>query len=253
MRRSEAWHEKLYDDLLLDWTIDSPRLHSAGKAEAKLLVRALKLRRGDRILDVPCGTGRHAVAFAKAGLRVTGIDLNRDCLRRARKNARGLEVRFKRGNIASLRAERGLYDAVVNLFTSFGYFGTDGKNEQVMRGLVAALKPGGRIVIHVVNGDFVRKSFAPVKHAEHDGKLVTEFRSVDAQKKFISTYVVFMDKKTLVARGFFFRLRLYSKSEMVRLMKRCGLKQIKVLGDFKGAQFNERRSIRPIYIGTKYE
>lgn len=251
MARSEAWHEKLYDDLLLEWTIDSPRLRSAAKSEAKFLTQELKLRRGDRILDVPCGTGRHVAHFAKAGMRVTGIDLNPDCVRRARENTRGLLVRLKRGNLANLRSERGRYDAVVNLFTSFGYFGTDAKNERVLRGMVATLKQGGRIAINVVNGDFVRRSFTPVKNNESDGKLITEFRSFDARKKFISTHAVFMDKKTLVARGLFFRLRLYSKPEMFRLMKKCGLKQIRVLGDFRGTRFSARKSLRPIYIGTK--
>ena len=55
------------------------------QAEAAFMISALRLKPGARILDVPCGPGRHSIAFAKAGFHATGIDFNANAIGQARK------------------------------------------------------------------------------------------------------------------------------------------------------------------------
>jgi SAM-dependent methyltransferase len=111
--------------------------------EADLIVRLLDLGPGARVLDIPCGYGRIAERLAEFGCDVVGVDHNR----------RFLEVAQQRGGLVDYRladmrqfAPDAEFDAIVNWFTSFGYF-----DEAVDRAILAtwrrALKPGGKLII----------------------------------------------------------------------------------------------------------
>jgi ubiquinone/menaquinone biosynthesis C-methylase UbiE len=146
MKPNDRWHKGMYDHWFASTTIGSSKFRKLAKKEASFLVSTLGLKRGQHILDVPCGTGRHSAIFARHGLAVTGIDINEPCLKLARKACRGKSVTLRNGDMSKLSRYCGQFDAVANLFTSFGYFQTDQKNEQVLRELISTLKPGGQMV-----------------------------------------------------------------------------------------------------------
>ncbi len=151
MKTNDSWHRNMYDDRFAEKTIDAPHSHDLAAKEVSFLSRVLSLKSGAKILGIPCETGRHAVLFAKSGFTVTGIDINPDCLKRARRDQRKTTVDFRHGDMSYLRQLRGKFDAVVNLFSSFGYFSTDQRNKAVLQELISNLKPGGLIAIHLVN------------------------------------------------------------------------------------------------------
>ncbi len=93
--------------------------------EVEGLERILHLRKASRILDLACGAGRHAIELARRGYQVTGYDLSEDLVRRARADAKRAKVKvsFVRGDMRELDF-RGRFDAVINMFSSFGYFGS---------------------------------------------------------------------------------------------------------------------------------
>lgn len=126
--------------------------------EVDFLVEELGLREGDRVLDVGCGTGRHAVELAKRGFAVTGIDLSRGMLREAERHAEeeAVSVRFLHGD-ATADLPEGPFDAAVSLCEgAFGLLGRgDDPVEQplsILRGMSAALGEGGGLVVTVLNG-----------------------------------------------------------------------------------------------------
>src|SRR3954451_14024213 len=93
------------------------------RREVARLMDVLGLSSGARILDVPCGQGRHAHLLAEAGFDVDGRDYSRDLLAIARRRGTGPRLRYVRGDRLALPARwTGRFDAVVNLFTSFGFF-----------------------------------------------------------------------------------------------------------------------------------
>ncbi len=153
--------------------------------------------------------------------------------------------------MAQLSSHRGKYDAVFNLFSSFGYFATDQKNEQVLRELVSTVKPGGKIAIHLINRDWLMKVFRPVDWREEDGKFILEARRYDPETHYIEAQMVVVDRRTSKAKTYHHRMRLYSKPEIVAMMKRCGLKKICVYGDFDGGLYKKFESTHPIYVGEK--
>lgn len=111
-----------------------------------------------RVLDVACGTGRHSVGLARLGYAVTGADLSPSYLALARRRARrsGAKVAFVRCDMRCLGLS-GRFDAVINLWTSFGYFATPAQDIAALRSMRAALAPGGRLILEIVDGDHVRE------------------------------------------------------------------------------------------------
>lgn len=251
MKTNDSWHRTMYDDHFAATTIDSPRFHDLADAEVRFLSKTLKLRNGAALLDVPCGTGRHSVLFARNGFKVTGVDINSDCLKRAKENRGKAKVDFRQGDMANLRSFKGKFDAVVNLFTSFGYFSTDQKNKAVLRELISTLKPGGKIALQLVNRDWLMKAYRPVDWRSSDGTFTLEARRYDPKTKYNEAQRIVMDESTGRAKRYFHQTRLYSKPEMVALMRECGLRKVRVYGDHTGAEFSKYKSSHPIYLGEK--
>jgi SAM-dependent methyltransferase len=115
------------------------------RRQVAFVTRALRLRAGSRVLDVPCGFGRHARLLARRGMRVVGVDRSPAMLAEARRHGPQPGLTFVRADMRRL-AYACEFDAVLNLYTSFGYF-SPRENLDVLRRMARALKPGGRILV----------------------------------------------------------------------------------------------------------
>ncbi len=248
---TDAWHRHIYDDWYTSATIDSADFHKLAEREVAFLVKMLKLRANAKILDVPCGTGRHTALLARRGFAVTGVDISETCLQKAMGHCRDYPVELRQGDMADLAAFRGKFDVVLNLFTSFGYFSTDAKNMRVMHELINALKPGGQLVLHLVNRDWFLRNADPVKWRDENGTFLMEGYRFDKKTNYNEVQTVFIDERTDSARRYNYRLRLYDKKEVVALMQSCGLEHIRVFGDCAGGRFLKYESSHPLYIGHK--
>lgn len=115
---------------------------------------------GSRILDVPCGQGRHAHLLAEAGFDVDGFDYSRELLAVARKRGTGPHLRYTRGDMRKLPARwTRRFDAVLNLFTSFGFFTHPADDATVIREFARVLRPGGLLIWHGGSRDGVMARF----------------------------------------------------------------------------------------------
>src|SRR5215470_12790642 len=111
--------------------------------QAARLVRHAKVKTGDRVLDVGCGTGVAAITAARAGAEVTGLDLTLELLQRARENARisQIEVEFHEGDAESLPFADDSFDVVLS---QFGHIFAP-RPEVAIAEMLRVLKPGGTI------------------------------------------------------------------------------------------------------------
>ncbi len=241
----------MYDNLFASSTIGSKAWVARSRREVDFLEGVLALKKGDAILDVPCGTGRHSFEFAKKGYRVVGVDISRACLAIARKRTSHKNVKYVNGDMSKLERYRGRFDLVTNLFSSFGYFATDKQNEAVLRGMVRALKPGGRVVINTINRTYLMNVYKPAFWMK-DGKLVfVQASRYDAETKYNESYITIVDEKTGVGTARYHRMRLYSPNEMIALLKKCGCDRVITWGDFDGSPLDKTKSYRPVYVGIK--
>src|SRR6184192_511686 len=142
----EHWYESFFTSLALDfWRAAVPA--SATAEEVEFLVRKLEVEPPARLLDLPSGLGRHALALARRGYRVTGIDIAPEAVEAARREARemGVETDFLVGDMR--RAPPGSpYDGAYCFGNSFGYLSHEDM-KRFARNVFDAVRPGARWAI----------------------------------------------------------------------------------------------------------
>ncbi len=207
----------------------------SSQVEAEFVIRALGLKPGDRVLDLCCGTGRHAVPLAKAGLQVTGLDMSEEYLAHARSAAREAEVkvRFVQGDMREIPF-RGEFDAVVNMFTAFGYFDSEADDQRVIDGAASALRPGGRLLLDLLNRDWVAANYVRNEARETpDGTTYQERRDFDpvAGRNHVEFTITSRDT---AERKVSHHIRLYVATEISRMLDRAGLALERSYGGYDG-------------------
>jgi len=193
------------------------------RAEVARLIDVLGLPSGARILDVPCGQGRHAHLLAEAGFNVDGYDYSADLLARARKRGTSSRLRYRRGDMRSLPSTwTARFDAVVNLFTSFGFFAEPSDDRRVLAEFARVLAPGGVLVWHGANRDGVMARFLDRDWWQtKDGTLVAQERSYDALSGILSVSSVWAGNGRRGERTH--RIRLYTPTRLAELCADVGL------------------------------
>jgi cyclopropane fatty-acyl-phospholipid synthase-like methyltransferase len=126
----------------------SQTLAERTEREVDGVIKLLDLHPEHAILDRPCGYRRHSVALAKRGLSIVGVDINGEELAVAQRQAhQRTNAQFMICDMRSI-AFSNQFDAVINMFYSFGFFDTDDQDRAVLRNFYAALKPGGKFLMH---------------------------------------------------------------------------------------------------------
>ena len=190
-----------------------------------------------RVLDLACGPGRHSVAFARRGFRVTGVDRSPFLLERARTNARdaGVEVEWIESDMRDFR-RRDAFDLAVCLFTSFGFFREDADNRQVLANVAASLKPEGTFVLDLLGKEVLARKFtSTTSHDLPDGVVVHRHRIVDDWSRIENDWIILRNG---AQRTFHFSHWLYSARELKEMLLGGGFAEVEVYGDFAGATYD---------------
>lgn len=133
--------------------------------EVAFLYEELGLCEGDRLLDVGCGTGRHAVRLAESGIKVTGIDLSREMLAIARETARkaGVDVELVQGDAASTRLDAVFDHAICLCEGAFCLLEPAEKSIQyhrrILENVASMLRTDGIFLLTVLNGYRLARSY----------------------------------------------------------------------------------------------
>jgi ubiquinone/menaquinone biosynthesis C-methylase UbiE len=219
------------------FTPGSPDAVAAAGAETAFIWKALGLKKGSRVLDIPCGTGRHAVRLARRGASVLGVDITESYLREARRAAGNLpNVRFVRGDMRRipLKSE---FDAAINLWTSFGYFDTPAEDLKVLREVARALKPGGLFLIDTADITTIRKRFqARSWNKRADGAYVLEDAVYAGgwDPRVVNTWTVLRAGKP--ERRSRFVVRAYDRARLCAALRKAGLTPVR---SWSGLSFDE--------------
>lgn len=239
------WFETFFDD---HWVDISSLSHPPEKSsdEVEFLIEALGLEPGQSVLDIPCGHGRHSIELALRGMRVVGVDLNDAPLETARLAARerGVQLDLRRIDMREI-GFRGEFAAVLNLWTSFGYFESEADDRRVLERAWQALRPGGALVIETINLYGVLRRFEPrAWHELGDGRLLLEERRFDTLTgRMHSGWTLVEPTGERIEMAF--ATRAYTLVELAGMMADAGFDVEHVWGDYRGSEYgiDSRRMI----------
>jgi ubiquinone/menaquinone biosynthesis C-methylase UbiE len=183
----------------------------------------LGLPAGSRVLDVPCGQGRHAHLLAEAGFDVEGLDYSADLLAVARRRGIGPTLRYRQGDMRKMPGRwTGRFDAVLNLFTSFGFFAHPRDDVRVITEFARVLKRGAILVWHGGSRDGVMARFlAKDWWTASDGTLFAQEREFDALSGVLTVHSTWRKGNRSGNREH--RLRLYTATKLAELCADAGL------------------------------
>lgn len=226
--RGKAWFELIFDD---DYLRTLPQATPAStRSEVDFLERALHPTKEAEIIDLGCGVGRHAVELASRGYsKVTAFDLSLPLLIRGADESqrRGLKVNFVHGDFREME-QREQFECAYCVNTSFGFF-DDETNRRVLQSMRRALRVGGRLLLEVVNRDYITRGLPARLGWEGDGCLVLE--EVDfnfyTSRLHNRRAVVFMDGRHIEHA---ISIRCYSLHELGKLLHHAGFRVLDVSG-----------------------
>ncbi|HAA01732.1 MAG TPA: SAM-dependent methyltransferase [Flavobacteriales bacterium] len=216
------------------------------EAEAFLhrLVGHLKLQPGMRIFDLPCGRGRHSVFLEKEGYNVTGADLSSNSIAFA-KQFETSELHFRVHNMLEPFPEKD-FDAVMNLFTSLGYFDRPEEDQKALQHMADALKSDGFLIVDFLNPLQVEKNLIPEETRKIDGIIFELNKKID-NKNVIKTVRFRNENKDFEYSE---KVHLYSRDELCSMVNATGLQIINTFGDYHLGPHTEE-SERCIVVARK--
>lgn len=173
---------------------------------------------------MPCGQGRHAHLLAETGFKLDGLDYSEHLIKLARKRGVGPNLKYTQGDMRKMSArwtER--FDAVINLFTSFGFFANPSDDAKVINEFARVLKPGGILVWHGGSRDGVMARFLSRDWWETaDGTVIAHERSFDPLSGLLTIESVLKGSQK-TARRRTHRIRLYTATRLAELCANAGL------------------------------
>ncbi len=200
------------------------------KHEVEIFAGLLDVDKDAFILDLCCGQGRHVLEMARQGYwNVHGLDRSHYLVNRAKNVAKkeGLHVSFKEGDARKLPFPTDYFDVVTILGNSFGYFETKEDDIRVLEEIRRIMKPGGKLLIDITDGDHMRATYEPRSWEWIDKNyFVCRERSLSSDnERLISREVITHVKQGVIADQFYAE-RLYSLDELYSLLKMNGFNNV---------------------------
>ena len=237
----EAWFDSPYYHILY-----KERDEEEAAFFVDRLVERLDTQEGERFLDLACGKGRHAIQLNRKGFDVTGVDLSRNSIREA-KTYESESLRFDVHDMRLIYDREKGFDKILNLFSSFGYFRTEGENFRVIKSAAEQLRAGGELVIDFMN---TQRTVQTLK--------ARELKEVNGIRFHIQRYI---DQGVLIKRiafqdggqdhEFHEKLRILFDNDLQFMLERAGMKVKDRFGDYALNPYDRRDSERLILIAEK--
>ena len=232
----EVWDE-LFDEIYLTtYALNLRRFDPA--AEATAAAKLAGVEPPAEILDSPGGFGRHSIPLAEAGFRVTNIDRSAVQLEEGRRRAGDAEwPRFLQADFRELPFDGESFDAVLNLFSSIGYRGEEG-DRQMLGEFLRVLRPGAALVIETMHRDRLMAIFLERgwEHLEDDAVLLEERRFDYLAGEIETTHI--LDPADGPRREVTYRLRVYTATELARLLEGAGFVEVECFGDLERGELS---------------
>ena len=208
----------------------------SSKDEIEKIIGLADLEQGSKILDMPCGVGRHSVELQKKGFEVVGVDKTSEYIEDARDEDDSGEIEFIRRDMKDFRRENS-FDVILNWWNSFGYFEDRKDDRQMLENIHRSLKKDGMLVMDLWSKELAAMNNFSSHWTEVKGIYNLEKgRPKDNWKKVQRTWIKVEKGKTV---KYTWEQRLYSASELEKLLKKVGFSEVNFYGNVEGDEFNE--------------
>lgn len=229
----DDWYQRFFESEWINLAVQQfPPEYT--QAQVDFVLDKCALTPGQAVLDLCCGHGRHSLELARRGCRVVGLDISEPSLALARQSASNEDlVEFVQGDMREI-PYTGEFDAVINLYTAFGYLEDQTQDQRVLDAICRALQPGGRFLLDTLNHAWIMRHFEPRDWRElEDGAVMLEEREFDLQtgrSKAVWTFIHPGGQRGELRHS----LRLYTLVEFIAMLTLAGLSFTEAWGNFEG-------------------
>ena len=240
MKEKQEWFKDWFDTTYYH-ILYQDRNDDEAQNFMKHLISFLELEKNSKILDLPCGRGRHSVFLNQLGFDVIGADLSENSIAFA-KQFENETLHFKIHDMRDSFETK--FDAIFNLFTSFGYFDDAETNIQVLNNLKNGLKENGLLVIDFLNVDYVKKHIVYTESVSRNDIDFNISRTVDGNA-IIKDIRFFADGRN---HHYTEKIKFLPLETLKEYFKTAGLHLKHTFGSYALEDFNVDKSSRLILL-----
>jgi D-alanine-D-alanine ligase len=222
------WWQQIFDETYLVTDARTVCCPETTASEVDRVVELLGLNFDDRILDLCGGHGRHAIELNRRGYkRISVVDYSEVLLRAGVKDAAKMncQVNFCRGDACEVGLADDIFDVVLVMGNSFGYFAQDSYNQKILLEIYRVLRPGGKLLLDLADSDYVRQQFKPNSwHEANEDIVVCRHRNL-GDHGIVAREMVLSKERGLVRDATYFA-RLFGHDELEALLSDSGFQEI---------------------------
>lgn len=209
------------------------------------LLNSINLKPNSKVLDLACGKGRHSVYLSKKGFQVTGVDLSLNNICEASKQENSNLNFFNHDMRKVFRINH--FDAIVNMFTSFGYFETENENEEVIQSCYKGLNSKGKVVIDFFNLNFVKNKIVPFEEKKVSNIVFKIEKKIE--NNFIIKNICVVEEN----KEYHFQEKVMALefSHFQKYLEQNGFNILNLFGDYSLNKFEPNNSERLIIVAEK--
>jgi len=236
MNKNKDWFESWFDTSYY-YILYAHRDYSEAQKFIQNITTVLNLKKDDILLDLGCGKGRHAIYLNSLGFNVVGADLSKNSIQYA-KQFENKSLKFIEHDMR--KPLKSTYNAIFNLFTSFGFFEDDNEDIAVLQHIKNALKPNGVAVIDFMNVEKVISNLVPEETQTIKGITFKIRRYV--QQNFIVKEINFDD------HTYYEKVKILDLPKIKKYLSAVNFKIKHIFGNYQLENFNQKTSDRLILV-----
>ena len=230
-----SWFEEWFDSPLYE-KLYSNRDEKDAASLADLIEEVIPVSAYRNVLDLGCGRGRHSITLAQRGYQVTGIDLSNKAIEKAKRIAGQKNLNNVKFFVRDMRDPLPKqFDAIVNLFTTFGYFLEDEENRRVLRNTGKMLNQGGILFLDYLNPHYVEKNLVPSESGMYENLTYNVTRQIKDGMVFKT--IQFSDDSLDKPVKYRERVKLYDLEWFRDVLTDSGYDIIETYGNYEGSPF----------------
>lgn len=188
-----------------------------------------------KILDMPCGVGRHSKELNEKDFKVVGVDKTSSYVKEARENFSG-DIEFVNQDMKDFRRENE-FNAVINWWNSFGYFEDKKDDQKMLENIFASLKEGGILAMDVWGKELAAKNGFGRRWSKN-GEMynMEKTRIKNNWKKSETTWIKIENGEKV---EYVWEQRLYAASELEKALNDAGFSKVEFYGNLEGDDYDE--------------